>query len=173
MRFICWPFHYHADHPKKIQWCLYSKILNALSVFILWCFCSTNLILIIITHPTSSKRAYICNFLNFSARMLGKKKLNAFCLHRTENKNEKKKFILCTSSNFLQKNYIRKKKTFYNLFSSLLYYFSRCILTCVRFLAHQSVKEKVQRTNSRLFYFEEWERICEMYYSKKNICCVQ
>lgn len=47
---------------------------------------------------------------------------------------------------------------------------------CAPLGTHRVWRKKVQRTNSRLFYFEEWvrerENKCEMYYSKKNICCV-
>lgn len=111
--------------------------------------CSTNLILIIFTHPTSSKRAYICNFLNFSARTFGKKILNAFCLHE----NKKEKIHLMHIFKFPSKNYTQKLF----IISSHLYYTTLSTIyshVCASWHT-QSVKEKVQRTNSRLFYFEE------------------
>lgn len=165
MRFICWPFHYQTDHPKN-QWCLYSKKLNALSVL----FYET------LAQPTSSsssspiQRALSARIFAISsilARECLAKKLNAFCLHK--NKNEKKNSF-CAHLQISFKKIIYEKKTFYNLFSSLL-------LTCVRFLAHTECEGKSAANEFKAFLFWrvsecERENMREVLFKKYLLCAI-
>jgi hypothetical protein len=67
--------------------------------------CSTNLILIIFTHPTSSQRIFAISSILARERLAKKIK----CLLPSRKKKlKKKKSISCTSSNFLQKKYTQK-----------------------------------------------------------------